>query len=226
MASHPQFGRLVNRRDVLEWFEADESTLPQCIVSPELTEGPYFVDEKLERSDIRSDPSTGEVREGALLELTLRVLQVDASDCRPFEGAMLDIWHCDALGIYSGVEDPGFDTTGQQFLRGYQVTDTSGTARFTTIYPGWYEGRSVHIHFKIRCDDADSRSFDFTSQFFFDENVTDQVHAEEPYVRKGTRTLLNEGDSIYQLGGDQLILAVTSSGNGYLGAIDIGIQMP
>ena len=76
-----------------------------------------------------------------------------------FPGAVIDVWHCDAAGVYSDVTDPGFDTTGSDFLRGYQVTDESGRAAFTTVYPGWYQGRTVHIHFKIRTDpDQDAGS--------------------------------------------------------------------
>ena len=121
-----------------------------CIVRPEMTEGPYFVDERLNRSDIRSDPSDGSVRPGVQLALTFVVSRIDDSSCTPFEGAVVDVWHCDAGGIYSDVQDTGFDTVGEKFLRGYQVTDASGVASFVTIYPGWYQGRTVHVHFKAR----------------------------------------------------------------------------
>ena len=99
------------------------AALPACVVRPELTEGPYFVDERLNRSDIRSDPSDGTVREGLPLQLTFQVSQVNEV-CTPLEGATVDIWHCDALGVYSDVSDPDFNTRGQKFLRGYQVTDS------------------------------------------------------------------------------------------------------
>jgi protocatechuate 3,4-dioxygenase beta subunit len=127
----------------------DTGTLSACVVRPEMTEGPYFVDEMLNRSDIRSDPSTGEVKEGLPLQITMRVSQVGDA-CAPLEGAQVDIWHCDAMGIYSDTTDPGFNTVGQKFLRGYQVTDANGVAQFTTIYPGWYQGRTVHIHLATR----------------------------------------------------------------------------
>jgi protocatechuate 3,4-dioxygenase beta subunit len=113
---------------------------------------PYFVDNQLNRSDIRIDPSDGSVKEGAPLRLAFQVSDVSANACSPLAGAQVDVWHCDALGVYSGVSDPGFDTSGQLWLRGYQVTDESGYCEFTTIYPGWYSGRAVHIHFKIRTD--------------------------------------------------------------------------
>jgi protocatechuate 3,4-dioxygenase beta subunit len=112
-----------------------------CVVRPEMTVGPYFVDEKLNRADIRGD------RTGTELQLTLRVYSVGSS-CTPLVGAFVDIWHCDAAGLYSDVAAEG--TAGQTFLRGYQVTDSNGVVNFTTIYPGWYTSRAVHIHFKIR----------------------------------------------------------------------------
>lgn len=201
------------------------TVIPTCIVSPELTEGPYFVDEGLNRSDIRPDPSTGAVAEGVLLDLVLRVYQVSADGCVALEGAVVDVWHCDAFGVYSDVSDPGFNTSGQQFLRGYQVTDDAGTVRFTTVYPGWYQGHAVHIHFKIRGDAGSAQSFEFTSQFFCNEEVTDEVHALEPYASKGYRTLLNEGDMIFQQGGSQLIINPEQTDDGYTGTFDVGLML-
>ena len=197
---------------------------PSCIVTPELTEGPYFVDENLDRSDLRSDTETGEVKEGAPLVLALRVFEIGGG-CEPLANAQVDVWHCDALGVYSDVRDRSFDTTGQNWLRGYQVTDDDGTVRFTTVYPGWYRGRAVHIHFKVRGELA-GESVEFTSQFFFDEDVTDVVHAREPYASKGYRTLLNERDGIFQRGGEQLLLAPTASSDGYTASFDIGLYTP
>jgi len=203
---------------------ADTAAVPSCVVRPELTEGPYFVDEKLDRSDIRSDPSNGSVKEGVPLLLTFVVSQVGNS-CTPLAGAQVDVWHCDAAGVYSDASDPGFNTRGQKFLRGYQVTDAKGRAQFTTIYPGWYQGRAVHIHFKIRTDPNSQAGYEFTSQLFFNESTTDQVHAQEPYAQKGKRTLLNEGDGIYRNGGSKLLLDPTRSGDSYAATFDIGLQM-
>lgn len=126
------------------------SDVPSCVVRPEQTEGPYFVDEGLNRSDIRTDPTTGQVKAGTALTLTLQIFRVGSRDCAPLAGAHVDIWHCDALGVYSDVRDAGFNTIGQKFLRGYQISDARGEAKFVTIYPGWYAGRTVHIHVKVR----------------------------------------------------------------------------
>jgi protocatechuate 3,4-dioxygenase beta subunit len=195
-----------------------------CVARPALTEGPYFVDERLNRSDIRSEPADGSVKPGAPLRLTLLVSRA-GSVCAPLAGATVDVWHCDALGVYSDVTDPSFNTVGKKFLRGYQVTDASGGARFTTIYPGWYQGRTVHIHFKIRVAAGSSATYDFTSQLFFDDALTDRVHAQAPYSAKGQRTLRNSGDGIYASGGSQLTLAVTSDAQGYAATFAIGLHM-
>ncbi|MDZ7959840.1 MAG: intradiol ring-cleavage dioxygenase [Aulosira sp. DedQUE10] len=200
------------------------SSLPACIVKPEQTEGPYFVDEKLKRSDIRSDPSDGSVKAGVPLQLTLRVSQVNNTACKPFANAIVDIWHCDAQGIYSDVEDRGFNTIGKKFLRGYQVTDANGTVQFTTIYPGWYQGRTVHIHFKIRTDGTSKQSYEFTSQLYFDDSISDQVYTQQPYTSKGQRTLKNAQDGIFNDGGEQLLLNLTKTSQGYAATFDIGLQ--
>jgi len=205
--------------------QAAPTNLPACIVRPEQTEGPYFVDEMLNRSDIRSDPSTGLVKEGALLDLTLRLSQVSAGACTTLPGAMVDIWHCDAIGVYSDVSDSRGNTAGQKFLRGYQVTDANGLARFTTIYPGWYPGRTVHIHFKIRVPAASGGVYDFTSQLYFDDNLSDEIFANPPYAAQGERRVRNPDDRLYLGGGDQLTLLVTPANDGYAAIFDIGLQL-
>ncbi len=162
-----QNGLLLSRRGAMVWLGTTSaiwlmtrtrspaqaaSNTPQslCIVRPEQTEGPYFVDERLHRTDIRSDPTNGTITPGTQLALTFHISHVRAGECRPVPDAQVDIWHCDATGVYSDVRDPGFSTVGKKFLRGYQLTDANGLARFQTIYPGWYPIRTVHIHFKIR----------------------------------------------------------------------------
>ena len=198
-------------------------TIAGCVVSPQQEEGPYFVDEKLNRSDIRSDPGTGKVSAGTSLELALTVMSVGKKECRPLAGATVDIWHCDAAGVYSDELDRfgSFgDTRGLKFLRGYQVTDARGVARFTTIYPGWYPGRPVHIHYKVRA----SGGKEFVSQLYFDENTTDAVHSLEPYKQKKRRDTMNTDDSIYRDGGNMSMLVLKSKGEGYSAQYNVGFM--
>jgi protocatechuate 3,4-dioxygenase beta subunit len=201
------------------------TVLPSCVVRPALTEGPYFVDEKLNRSDIRADPATNTTKPGVPLALTFLVSRVTGSACAALAGATVDVWHCDALGVYSDATDPTFGSTkGTKFLRGYQTTDPNGMAKFTTIWPGWYQGRAVHVHFKIRTTTANGRVSDFTSQLFFDETMNDQIFAQAPYSQKGgAGRLRNEGDGIFQGSGGKLTLAPTKTSDGYTATFDIGL---
>ena len=245
-----QIGLIVNRREALVLLGAAGASLiagcspgetpdasarttsnaslasaPGCVVRPAETEGPYFVDEKLNRSDIRSDPSDGSIKPGTPLELTFNLSQIAKSSCAPLVGAVVDVWHCDAEGVYSDVRDPRFfDTRGKKFLRGYQVTDASGKATFKTIYPGWYEGRTVHIHFTVRTNPAAASAHEFTSQIYFDDALNNKVFENPPYSSKGKRTMTNEQDGIYRENGSQLILALKPTGSGYAGTFDIALQ--
>jgi protocatechuate 3,4-dioxygenase beta subunit len=191
---------------------------PSCIVKPELTEGPFFVDEKLNRADIRTDPSDGAVTPGVPLKLAFRVARLGSSGCTAYANATVDVWHCDASGVYSDVS--ANNSVGKKFLRGYQTTDSSGLASFTTIYPGWYQGRAVHIHFKVRTPEG----MDFTSQLFFDETVNDQVYTQAPYNSRSGNRLRNSGDSIFRGAGNDLLLRVTPDGQGYATTFEIGLQ--
>src|SRR5215510_12931195 len=195
-----------------------------CVVRPSQTEGPYFVDEKLNRSDIRTDPATGMVRPGVPLTLNFNVTRVSGSSCSPLAGAYVDVWHCDALGTYSDVRDGGFDTRGQRYLRGYQITDSVGSAQFQTIYPGWYSGRTVHIHFKIRLFTGTEETYEFTSQLFCDDTFTDQVYTQAPYNTRGARNTHNNQDGIFNGGGSQLILDVSQTAQGYIATFNIGLE--
>jgi protocatechuate 3,4-dioxygenase beta subunit len=201
-----------------------------CIVTPQQTEGPYFVDERLRRADIRSDPSDGSVKEGLPLTLEIGVFVVGAVDkaaCTPLSGATVDIWQCDARGIYSDVVDEGFNTIGKKFLRGYQVTDADGKVQFVTIYPGWYPGRTPHIHFKIRTGPGYTQTHEFTSQFYFDDKTSDAVFARQPYAgrKEPQPRTRNEEDGIFRRGGNQLMLALTETKTGYSARFDVGLDM-
>jgi protocatechuate 3,4-dioxygenase beta subunit len=208
-----------------------------CVVTPALTEGPFFVDEKLNRSDIRVDPTDNSVRPGVPLRLKLTVQRVDSTTCTPLTGATVDVWHCDALGAYSDVSGMGNGSTvGKKFLRGYQVTDQNGLVQFTTVYPGWYRGRAVHIHFKVRMNSG-SQAYEFTSQFFFNEAITDAVYTQAPYNTKGSPDTRNSTDNIFQQpvsgstgtkSGDLLMLQTTKAENdadGYVGTLGIGLKL-
>ncbi len=197
---------------------ATKTASTTCVVRPEQTEGPYYVDTGLNRSDIREE------REGVPLELTFnvsRVVEGDISACGPLAGAVVDIWHCDALGVYSGVEDNAagdFDTRGETFLRGYQVTDENGTARFTTIYPGWYPGRAVHIHLKVHVGTSEA----YTGQLFFDDAVTLAIYERSPYNERPGPDVPNEADGIFTESRGTTVVSV-EPGNRFRGAVTLGV---
>jgi protocatechuate 3,4-dioxygenase beta subunit len=197
-----------------------------CVVQPQQTEGPYFVDGMLQRADVRTEPPSGPAKAGVPLALTFNVSSMsEGGACTPLAGAHVDLWQCDALGIYSGVKDPSFDTSGQKFLRGYQLTDATGRAAFTTIYPGWYQGRAVHIHFKIRTNPAGASGQEFTSQLYFDEAMNDRILAQPPYAAKApSGRTRNASDRIFQNGGAQLVLALEPRGDGYGGTFNVAMH--
>jgi protocatechuate 3,4-dioxygenase beta subunit len=190
-----------------------------CAVTPSETEGPFWVDERLQRSDIRIDPSDGSVEPGVPLQLALKVLRAD-DDCSPVAGVQVDIWHCDAGGLYS--DEAANNTVGRKFLRGYQLTDSNGGVQFTTIYPGWYSGRTVHIHFRIRTFDGTTTTYNFASQLFFDDAISDQVLAQSPYDTRGARDTTNTNDGIFNAA---TLLALTADGSGgYVGTFDVALN--
>lgn len=226
-------GRILGRRAALKLIGgsllwpgavARAATLA-CVARPEQTEGPFFVDERLTRSDVRSDPGTGRLAAGAPLALTLGVAAIARGTCEPLRGAVVEIWQCDAAGRYSDVRDFSGATQGQRFLRGNQVSDDDGLVRFTTIVPGWYEGRAVHIHFAVDSLDGARRTRRFTSQLYFDDAFLDRVHAQAPYAARGPRRLRNAGDFLYRNGGAQLLLEVRQAGDGYAARFDVGLTV-
>ena len=173
-----------------------------CTLTPEQTEGPYYLDLDLVRRDIT------EGKAGTPLERTIQVLAEDG--CTPMRDAAVDIWHCDAMGDYSGVNDD-IQQGSPTFLRGTQVTDGDGKVTFATIYPGFYQGRAVHIHVKIH----PTKTSEVTTQLYFPDDLSRTVYAAAPYsAHRGTITP-NARDGIYRDGGSKLTLSPTKSGDGY-----------
>jgi protocatechuate 3,4-dioxygenase beta subunit len=200
----------------LGWKSTDEadanaavaSGAVACVLTPEMTEGPYYVSGEKLRSDIRAG------RPGTLLTLNLAVVRT--SSCKPIKNAVVEIWHCDAGGTYSGVQG-----NRANFLRGAQKTNAQGVATFKTIYPGWYMGRAVHIHVKVHV----GGNVVHTGQFFFNDALTDAVYTKAPYNTRGARDQRNAQDSIYVNGGSRSMLKVAKSGSGYLGKITMGVSV-
>jgi protocatechuate 3,4-dioxygenase beta subunit len=180
-----------------------------CVLTPELTEGPYYIAGEKVRRNIT------EGRPGA--PLTLRLAVVNASTCKPIVGAAVDIWHADAGGVYSGF---GQGSGNRTFMRGIQRTDASGVATFQTVYPGWYQGRTVHIHVKVHI----GGNVVHTGQLFFADAVTDAVYRRAPYSRRPNRTTRNANDSIFVNGGSKSIVKILRRGTGYTGAITMGVH--
>lgn len=179
---------------------------PACVLARQQSEGPYYLDADLVRSDVT------ERRAGMPLALAITV--VDVAGCRAIRDAAVDIWHCDAEGAYSGVDgDPS------TFMRGTQMTNAAGTATFATVYPGWYPGRAVHIHVKVHVGGTDLH----TGQLYFDEKYTDRVYATAPYSARRRGRTTNAQDGIFD-GANPSILALKAAGGGTTGAITLGLR--
>jgi len=191
--------------------KAVASGLVTCVLSPEMTEGPYYV---AADAKVRRDIRVG--RPGTPLSLALGV--ADVAGCKPVRGAAVDIWHADAGGVYS--DEQANDTVGRTFLRGVQRTNAAGIATFTTIYPGWYPGRTVHVHVKVHV----GGNVVHTGQLFFDDALTDRVFAASPYAARPNRDTRNANDSIYVNGGSRSLLAVKRRGSGYAATIRMGVH--
>ena len=187
--------------------EGVASGVVSCVLAPEQTEGPFYLDDQKVRRNIT------EGKPG--VPLTLRLTVVDVSTCRAIRNAAVDVWHCDAAGAYSGVQG-----VEGEFLRGVQRADAKGVAVFRTIYPGWYSGRTVHIHVMVHI----GGNVVHTGQLYFPDSVTDAVYRRAPYTRRPNRTTRNAADSIYRNGGRRSTLKLTKSGSGYVGAITMGVQ--
>jgi len=184
--------------------------LVSCVLAPEQTEGPYYVPgDKLRRNVTEDKPG---------VPLTLELSVVDVSSCRAVKGAAVDIWHCDAGGVYSETSVQG--TENRTFLRGIQRTDRKGVATFETIYPGWYPGRTVHVHVKV----AVGGNVVHTGQLYFPDKLTDVVYKRAPYNKRPGRTTRNPADSIFRNGGSRSLLRLTRRGKGYVATIAMGVH--
>jgi protocatechuate 3,4-dioxygenase beta subunit len=184
--------------------------LVSCVLTPEMTQGPYYLDGDKVRRDMR------EGKPG--VPLLVRATVLDVSTCKPIKGAAVDLWHCDASGTYSGFAQEG--TEGDTFLRGIQKTDKNGGATLQTIYPGWYSGRTVHIHVQVHV----GGSVVHTGQLFFQDKLTDTVYKRAPYNKRPGRTTRNANDSIFVNGGSKSIMRLTKSGSGYIAKVAMGVQ--
>ena len=193
-------------------------------MTPAKTVGPYFVDEKLNRSDVRTNTTDGTVQAGVPLTLRLQVFDAD-HDCAPVKGATVDIWHANATGLYSDVA--GNNTVGQDWLRGYQTTDADGLVTFKTIWPGWYTGRAVHIHFKVRIYDGTNTTLEFTSQLFFGDALNADVFStHSPYKDRARTTpdTTDATDGIYGADGASLLPTPAAAGGGYTADFSVGVS--
>lgn len=189
--------------------ESSATTASGCVLTPEQTEGPYWVANELTRRDV-TDGRPG-------VPLDLRMTVQEAGSCNPIEGTDVEIWHSDAGGAYSGVE-PGDDSL---FLRGHQKSDAAGEVRFDTIYPGWYMGRTTHIHVKVHAGGDTVH----TGQLYFDDAVSAAVYATDAYASRGGADTTNATDGIYASGGAESTLDLRKlSGGGYRGTIALRVR--
>ena len=189
--------------------ESDAATV-SCILTPEQTEGPYYIaGEKLRRNITDGRPGT---------PLLLRAFVVDATTCRPIRNAAVDIWHADAGGVYSSFGDGASSRT---FMRGIQRTNAKGFAQFRTVYPGWYQGRTVHIHVKVHV----AGSVVHTGQLYFPDSVTDAVYRRAPYSSRPNRDVRNATDSVYRNGGSKSVVKLRKNSAGvYIATITMGVR--
>jgi protocatechuate 3,4-dioxygenase beta subunit len=181
-----------------------------CVLTPEQTEGPYYIANEALRRNIT------EGRPGA--PLLLRAFVVNASTCKPIKSAAVDIWHADAGGVYSGF---GSGAASRTFMRGVQRTNAKGLALFRTVYPGWYQGRTVHIHVKVHL----GGNVVHTGQLYFPDTVTDAVYRKQPYSSRGARDVRNAADSIFRNGGSKSLVNVKKNSAGvYVATIMMGVH--
>jgi protocatechuate 3,4-dioxygenase beta subunit len=194
----------------LELPRRSDAASLSCILTPEQTEGPYYIaGEKLRRNITDGHSGT---------PMLLRTTVVDATTCRPIKNAAVDIWHADAAGVYSGF---GSGAASRTFMRGVQRTNAKGLAEFRTVYPAWYQGRTVHIHVKVHV----GGNVVHTGQLYFSDALTDRVYRQAPYSSRPGRTTRNVDDGIYRSGGARSLLKVKKNGSGvYVATITMGVR--
>jgi protocatechuate 3,4-dioxygenase beta subunit len=196
------------------------TTAATCVITPEETEGPYGLDLHTNPELFRRDITEG--RKGVPLAVTLTVLDVGGS-CAPIKNARVDIWQCDAAGVYSGYSQPGHDTVAQTFMRGIQLTDADGLVTFDTVYPGWYQGRVTHIHYEVFLNDG----LVATSQIAFPDATTTEVYASDLYASHGQNTSVPTvaDDQVFSDGTDGEMITLTGDvTSGYQGTLTVGVR--
>ena len=204
------------------------STSGSCIVTADEVEGPYpYVGGESANPLDRSDVTAGQTG----VPLTLSFIVVDAgNNCNVVSNARVDIWHCNKDGYYSGYANQNSSLgtksyVGETWLRGYQLTDSTGVAKFTTIYPGWYQGRATHIHIEVFVNGVMEK----TTQICFSESINNVVYTSSLYSTHGVNPITNEADSIFGNSTTDLAnetVALTGSvSEGYSGSYTIGIKL-
>ena len=196
-----------------------------CTQTLEGEEGPYFVDDSAtgyKRSNILTNLDGSDSQSGVAFTLTLYVYDSENS-CTAMENVQVDIWHCNASGIYSAESSEA--TSSQSWLRGYQITDSTGKVQFTTILPGWYSGRTTHIHLRLRSTyDSSSSGGTNTMQLFFDQTLIDTLATSvSPYSSEGSNPTTNATDRVYsdQEDGTTLMTLSGSTTAGYTASFNI-----
>jgi len=201
------------------------SAATACSETLEGEEGPYFVDDSATgylRSNILSNLDGTDTQTGVPLTLTLYVYDAENS-CAAMSGVQVDIWHCNASGIYSA--ESSESTSSESWLRGYQITDSTGKVQFTTIIPGWYSGRTTHIHLRLRStyDETDDSGTN-TVQLFFNQTLIDTLATSvSPYSAEGTNSTTNATDRVYSTeeDGTTLMTLAGSTSAGYTASFSV-----
>jgi protocatechuate 3,4-dioxygenase beta subunit len=166
-----------------------------CLATPAQDEGPFFVEEGLLRSDLIADSLNPNARNGVPMSMRFVVYRYQGGACTPLEGVHVDIWHADTAGLYSDECVQG--TLGDTSLRGYQITDANGVVEFQTVFPGWYTGRTIHIHAKLRAYSGSTTLLDFTTQLYIADELSDLVVNQGAYNTRGARATRNSNDALF-----------------------------